>query len=57
MEKIFAKDLEVGDTVVNVSGDKYTVAKLETNDRGQIEVHDSKGLRNVSGKKVVYHLV
>ena len=58
MEPILARELEVGQTVVNVGGDKYTVGKVGKDGMGRIEVRDTNlRLRNVSGKRVIFQLV
>jgi hypothetical protein len=56
MESIYAEDIKVGMTVVNRSGDKYTVTKIEVTPYG-IKFYDKDKMRNQSGKKVVFHLV
>ena len=57
METILVTDIEVGNTVINMSGDKYKVSKIETQSDGRIAIWDSNGdKRNVCGKKVKYQL-
>jgi hypothetical protein len=59
MEEIFAEDIEVGMTVVNPSGDKYKVVKIDADPDvpGRIRLHDKKCVRSCAGKKAKFYLV
>jgi len=59
MEKILAEDVKVGMTVVNMSGDKYKVVKIDSDPYvpSRLRIHDKNGVRNCAGIKAPFYIV